>query len=1145
MQLKTTCPKCDTSLSVNSELLGKSAKYPRCQTKFIVEDVRSPTSDQSIENAATATETIADGATTTASTAGAKSSPSSAPAIKMLGRFEIQGVLGQGGFGRVYKAYDPQLERLLALKVPTFGPQDGKKAKRFQSEAKAAAQLRHPNIVPTFESGKIGNQFFIASQFIDGEPMSAITKAGRTKGKQAAEWIAKVARALAYAHEMGIVHRDVKPHNVMLDERGEPQLMDFGLAKRLNDDSGMTADGALLGTPAYMAPEQARGDMENVGPHSDQYALGAMLYELLTGQRAFDGAPHAVMAKILSEEPPSPRSLVPKIPRDLEAITQKAMSKEISSRYASCADFADDLDRWLAGDPTIARPMTMRERITRWAKRNRAAALALGAILVSLAVVAVMGLLAAGYQAYAARQIAVAMQQVELKNQEEEKARKEADREKVKAEQQREIAQQQQKDADQQRLLAQNAAAEAERQRKSAEGAAELNRRIAYNAHMNLGQQAWNEGGIHFLHEILERYLPEPDQADLRSFEWYYWWQQSHGYSKKITVPGKHVSAIVFSPNEKTIVTAGDDGRIRIWDIGSGKLQSTLAGPTQASNCLAFSPDGKTLASGGPEQAVQLWDFASGQPKPSLIGPGQVDDLKFSVNGQSLLTAGTEIRIWDLAKGTSRTTLKDKYAVKVLGGISRAVSLSENGKSLAVASNNGSTLWEVETGKLISTLGDAGDQSMCIAFSPDGAKVVTGGWDNVVRLWDVKSHQLLHRCEGHVNHVFDVKYSPDGRIFASAGRDLTVRLWDAATGRALDVLKGHMGRISNIQFSPEGKYLASGGRDATVAIWDVAQRRQPVTELRAQGRVSGVAFSPDCRTLCSVEAEVAGAGLGTENSTVRLWNVESGEEIRNWSQRGGGKGTIWSPDGSSLVTGSMQNRIYAWDPLTGELKKTCPAPLITQGEAFACRCLAFSPDGKLFATNGADGHVNLFDVAKESIVLSLNADGSDATSVVFSPDGRFVAASSLDQTVKIWNASTGEKKFTLQGHQDYVWCVGYAPDGTTIASASRDATVKLWNASTGEMRATLRGHTDTVQWLAFTPDSKTLATTGGDQTVKLWDVATGDLKSSLSGLSDYTYSIAFSADGKLMATGSRDGTVRIWRAATDADVQSQRSSSAK
>ncbi len=292
------------------------------------------------------------------------------PTLSTLGRFEIKEVLGQGAFGRVFRAYDPQLDRMLALKVPLFGQEEKQKAARFQAEAKAAGRLRHPNIVPTFDSGRVGDQLYIASQFIEGKSLSATIKEKKIDFKQAAKWTAAIARALHYAHEMGIVHRDVKPHNVMLDGRDQPQLMDFGLAKRLNEDSNMTTEGALLGTPAYMAPEQARGDITNVGPHSDQYAAGAILYELLSGQRAFEGPPHAVLAQILTQEPTALETLNNSIPKDLAAIAQKAMSKVASQRYESCGELAEDLQRWLRGEATLARPVTTMEKGMRWAKRN-------------------------------------------------------------------------------------------------------------------------------------------------------------------------------------------------------------------------------------------------------------------------------------------------------------------------------------------------------------------------------------------------------------------------------------------------------------------------------------------------------------------------------------------------------------------------------------------------------------------------------------------------------------------------------------------------------------------------------------------------------------------------------------------------------
>jgi len=1127
MQLKTSCPNCTASLSVNSELVGNQAKCPRCQTKFVVEDVRTPTSPHSLDQAAEATETIAE--QTTSLISGTKSSPPNTPAAKMLGRFELRKVLGQGGFGRVYQAYDPQLDRLLALKVPTFGPQDAKKARRFQDEAKAAAQLRHPNIVPTFESGKIGNQFFIASQFIDGEPMSAITKAGRTKGRQAAEWIAKLARALAYAHEMGIVHRDVKPHNVMLDERGEPQLMDFGLAKRLNDDSGMTADGALLGTPAYMAPEQARGDLDNVGAHSDQYALGAMLYELLTGQRSFDGAPHAVMAKILSEEPPAPRSLVPQIPRDLEAITQKAMSKEISRRYASCDDFADDLDRWLAGDPIVARPMTRQERVMRWAKRNRSIAVALGSLMAAFVLVGVIGILAAGYQAYAARQVRYEKQKALDALDTAQSERDRADKEKEAAQSQKSIAERHQAEAEKQQRVAVS-------ERELARQAAETNRKIAYSAHMNLGQQAWDEGAISFLHNLLERYFPQPGQPDLRSFEWHYWWRMSHGYRLRIDIPGGNVSDVAFSPDGQMIATSSDDLQIRLWNADTGELRYELPGNRNAIFCMTFSPDRRWLAAGGDGGQIRLWNVETGQLWKTLSGQdSEVTALSFSPSGTTILAVGSTITSWNIDAEQANLSVKDILVRRFHTSNATIVAISPDRGSVVASGDHGLTAWDVSSDKSRTIVSGDGYKIRAVAFSPDGKTLASGGWDNMVRFWNFESGKEIHTCAGHTNHIFDMAFAPDGKSVASAGRDSTVRVWDAGSGQLLSTLKGHSGRISTIAFSSDGKTLASGGRDATLVLWESPSTPRELVEFQHERPVQSLAFSPDGRTLAS-----AGAQARERNSAVRLWDLEANKEIANFPHPGVATIAVFSLNGTALATLSTDQNVRVWDFTSRALVRTFPAP--SKGsERGGCRGLCYSPDGTLLAAPAENGSVNLWDAAEGVTRTSLPGDGPNLTSVCFSPDGEFLAAGSLDQTVKVWRVSDRQRLMTLQGHRDYVWSVGFSKDGKTIASASRDATVNLWDLATAKLRTPLTGHTDTVQWLAMTPDGKTLATTGGDQNVKLWDVATGELKSTLKGLTDYAYCVAFAPDGRTMATGSRDGRVRLWRTASDADVQVQRS----
>ncbi len=360
-QETSECPNCQKILRVKSELFGRTLRCPHCDKRFKLSSIRAASKEQT--TAERLEEARKDTSIEQSTFDSGTSSPNTTPvrsqcktdninsSQKKLGRFELRSVLGSGGFGRVYLAYDPVMDREIALKVPIFDQQDKARIQRFFSEAKAAGKLRHPNIVPTFDCGEIDGQYFIASAYIQGSTLSDKIKQSPITNRQAILWVRDLADALHYAHTQGIIHRDVKPHNVIIDLSDAPHIMDFGLAKRTSDDSAVTTDGALLGTPAYMSPEQARGDTKNIGPASDQYSLGVVMFELLTGTRPFEGSPHTVVAKVASSTPPRPQSLKPSIPRELDFICHKAMSPKISQRYTDCKAFANDLELWLRSKP--------------------------------------------------------------------------------------------------------------------------------------------------------------------------------------------------------------------------------------------------------------------------------------------------------------------------------------------------------------------------------------------------------------------------------------------------------------------------------------------------------------------------------------------------------------------------------------------------------------------------------------------------------------------------------------------------------------------------------------------------------------------------------------------------------------------------
>ncbi|MCE9533186.1 MAG: protein kinase [Planctomycetes bacterium] len=398
MSLQITCrnPACGAALKLNDSLAGKKVRCPKCAKIFEAEAPATldlPRENETLPLPSTPRQSIVGSATplhVSNSNTLIDDRPLMAqgvPVIERIGRFQIRTKLGEGAFGEVFRAYDPQLDREVALKVAKPGTlTTPDRIERFLREAKSAANLRHPNIVPLFDTGRDGARYFIASAFIQGRTLEAELEEGHLTQTDTARIIRKLAEALAYAHSQGIIHRDVKPANVMIDEQGEPHLMDFGLAARAESgEEKLTQEGVAMGTPAYMAPEQAKGEQEKVGPASDQYSLGCTLYEMLVGHTPFSGAPAQQLFLHQTNIPKSPRSLNRGVPRDLDTVVMKCLEKEVGKRYADCQELAEDLRRWASGEPITARRAGQVERLVKWTKRNPAVAgLMAAVVLVSI-----------------------------------------------------------------------------------------------------------------------------------------------------------------------------------------------------------------------------------------------------------------------------------------------------------------------------------------------------------------------------------------------------------------------------------------------------------------------------------------------------------------------------------------------------------------------------------------------------------------------------------------------------------------------------------------------------------------------------------------------------------------------------------------
>jgi WD40 repeat protein/serine/threonine protein kinase len=1028
--------------------------------------------------------------------------------------YEILEALGCGGMGVVYLAYDPELKRQVAIKVIRNGGfAREEELARFHNEAEAIARLQHPNLAQIYEVGEDGGGVpYLVLEYLEGGSLHQHLAGKPQPARAAACLVGTLARAIHHAHERGIVHRDLKPANILLRRKSEvsdhtlgtsqpsvldfePKISDFGLAKFQEGGARVTTSGAVLGTASYMPPEQVRGETDRIGPAADVYALGAILYEMLTGRPPFQGTSAAeTMLLVLADDPVPPRRLQPGVPRDLETICLKCLEKRPERRYSSARALAADLLRFQAGEPIAARPVGTWERGLKWARRRPAVA-ALGA--------AVVAVTAFGFGA------------VSWQWRQEEQARKHAEA----AQRVAERAQEQ---------------AEAARTREADER--QRYQRLSLSLSVDRSLQFCEEGdvgrGLLHLARTLEWAGPDQDdwqhvlRTNLNA------WAQSLCPLRECFPHKGCVLAAAWGPDGRFVLTGCADRKAFVWDPATGKpIGAPLAHPARV-NAVAVSPDGRTLvtATGDPGSstgAAWLWDRATrrlvGRP---LEHPGPVWAVAFSPDGRTVVTGGSDstngqgaVRLWDAATGAP---LGEPWPHR---RPVRAVAVSPDGRTILSGSEDTSArLWDAATGECLHEMRHKG-YVQAVAFSPDGKTVATGSRDSTARLWNSASGRPLGEPLRDAGYVEAVAFSPDGTTLATGSRDAVVRLWDVGTRKLAAHSLPHRDQVTAVAFHPRGRAVLTASLDRSARLWELAPARAAATTFPHPNQVWAAAVSPDGRIVAT----------GSSNGMTKLWDVATGKLLGAPLPSGGPVQSLaFGPGGEAIVVGGDDRSARLWEVATG---RPLGEPLDHPQTVAA---VAFRPDGRAVVTGCRDGKARAWDLGTRELLAPALRHPGAVGAVAFHPRNLNVVLTGCDdRSARLWDVTEGKCLWKLGPHQGPVRCVAFSPDGRRIVTGSEDRTARLWDAATGVPLGEPLVHQGAVLAVAFSPDGGTILTASRDRKARLWDVAGRKMLGTPMLHQGPVRAGAFHPEGHSVLTAGEDMTARLWAvpAAMDGDVE--------
>ncbi len=983
---------------------------------------------------------------------------SSGPRPRIFGNYELIEEIARGGMGIVYKARQLVPGRVVALKMVLPGQLASEEVlNRFRIEAEAAASLDHPNIVPIYEVGEVEGVPYFSMRLIDGGNLRQWNdKCGARNGewmRRAAALMAKVAGAVHYAHQHGVLHRDIKPSNILLDAGGGPYLTDFGLARLVAQSSDLTVSGAVVGTPDYMSPEQARGGTKDLTTAADVFSLGAVFYELLTGQAPFHGQTDLETRRRVAEEDVTrPSAISRAVSRDLQTICLKCLEKDPGRRYPSAEALAQDLGRWLRHEPIQARPASPATRAMKWTRRHWAAA--------ALAAMALLGL-----AVYTAR---TTIDQGRLR-----------------------------------RALAESLLHEGEALAAN-HHPAEAKERILKSLSLSFRARTTTLPAELSLADVY-RFSPPPlmtlrghrgtvtcvavasDQRTLFSGgedgtirTW------SCPLGRQEAVWAAHtggVTCLALSPDGRFCVSGGVDKKIRIWDARKATLVRTIEGHQERVSALCFGPNGDSFASAGWDRTIRIWRPSSGA-EVQLIQTEfeRIPNIAFSPDGHRIV-AGSKNRgfgIWKLGEPA-----KPAFFLPYERGVSVACAPDGNRILLGNAANGLGVVG------LLDTSGNRGIQLSSaitgVAFLPPGKRAIAGADDGTVAVLDLvpTSPTLQLLLSEHEAAVTAVAAFADGHLAASSSEDGCIRIWDT---RPAEVNSEALHAISRVVFSPDSLVFLSAGHGGQLKLWDAATGNLLLDYVGHDSVVLDAAFSPDGRRAASCG----------QDGTVRIWDVAAGAELRRSRLEHRAACCVgFSVDGRLILGGEAPKdypavppdpnqsfKLHVWEVDTG--RERC-SPVAHRGGVFA---LAISADGRLVLTGGGDGKMKLWDTASWRALRSFDADTNFVGSIAFGPGAEQCVSAGNLGALRVWSLRTGAEINSLR-LKEQAFCLSVCTSNSLMLAGMGSGNMRLWDLAAGrELHTFITGRQQGLAAVALAPNGRTAISADADGAM-LWHLDRG------------------------------------------------------